>query len=680
MRSACRLVFIVAFGAAWGSARAEVVIWAEGATAKVRPDSPRPAETCVWDGERIYVKAARGEWEPFQVVVASDRARVVAFEMYDLDGPRGKVAAANISVYRELYLPVNWPSVDLATDFTVGLGRGRWPDPLVPVIGHADVAAGENTVFWLELYVPPDASAGKYVGEIVFKWSGGERSVPLELAVWDFELGGGAASPPFAAGVDVDGVCRLYGVKTDSAAGQAILESYYKVLRDHGVAAVAAAGDATAAFRERPPGPLGKPGFSEYREFAFEEGQANRELIDGLRDRGVGVVYEADSLAGYIDRPGGDHRLIGWALWRFGGDFAWLRDVSYFPAKGGEPLSDDPRNELGNGARALIYPGAELGLDKPLASVRLKLLREAAEDYEYLSILEGAGLAAYADELAAGVVPTLPHPAGGGLEAASFYEAREAAALALVKSRWRQGIAENVVRGLAASDEGTAVAGAVVRVGPLATVTGRDGEYELRHVPRGRTITVAAPGYEEAGASGAGGRGDFVMRQLLRRYILNAGDAPGGFSKRDFETAARLSEGNILGGPALVGRLAGNRAGTFEFRPALRDWGTFASLVLELYNDSRDRPTATVRITDAGGAFYEEVFFLTPGAWEPGRIDLELARRRYYLRAKGSGGNLRFDEKPRIDISRVEAVEISFEGRGGADARVGRVWLEAGGD
>ncbi len=81
-------------------ARAEVVIWAEGSTAKIKPDAPRPAETYVWDGERIALKAARGEWAPFQLIINSDRARVVSFEIYDLDGPRGKVAAANISVYR----------------------------------------------------------------------------------------------------------------------------------------------------------------------------------------------------------------------------------------------------------------------------------------------------------------------------------------------------------------------------------------------------------------------------------------------------------------------------------------------------------------------------------------------------------------------------------------------------
>jgi len=674
----CRLVFTFVCLAFCAGARGDVAIWAEGCIAKVKPDKPPPAETCVWDGERISVKAARGEWEPFQVVINSDQARVVAFEIYDLEGARGRFAASNISIYRELFLPVNWPSVDRATNFTVGLGGGMWPDPLVPVIGHADVAGGRNTVFWFDLYVPPGTAAGKYVGAIVFKWSGGERLVPLELAVWDFELSRGGASPVFVAGVDADDACRLYGVEPDSAAAQPILENYYALLREHGFEAVGG-DEAKALSPERAGGLLAKRGFSEYAEFKFEEGEAYRELLDGLRDKGVAVVYTAESLAGYIDRPAGDHRLVGWALWRFGGDVVWLGNVSYFPAKKAKPLSDDPRNEFGNGAGALIYPGTELGLTKPLPSIRLKLLREAAEDYEYLSTLKGAGLEAYADELATGVVPRLPHPAAEGLEPTSFYEAREAGALAIVKSEWRQGIAENAVNGRAVSDEGTAVAGAVVRVGPLAAVTDRDGNYELRYVPRGRTLAAAAPGYENAGASGAGGRGDFVLKQLLRRYLLNAGEEAGRFSDKGFETAARRPSGNVSGGPALVGRLKGNRAGTFEFQPALRDWRTFGALVLELYNDSPARVTATVRVTDEAGAFYEEIFFLTPGAWEPARIDLGLARRRFYLEAKASGWNLEFEEKARIDVSAAGRIEVAFEG-GGGDVRVGRVWLEAGGD
>ncbi len=665
--------------AACVSARAEVIIWAEGCIAKVASDAPRPAETYVWDGGRIALKAARGEWAPFQVVINSDQPRVVSFEIYDLGGPRGKVAAANISVYREVYLPVNWPSVDPATNFTVGLGRGRWPDPLVPVIGHADVVAGENTVFWFDLFVPPDTLPGKYDGTITFRWSGGDYSLPLELAVWDFELSRDGP-PAFICAVNADEVCRLYGVKADANEGRAILSRYDTTIKEHGLEPFRAADGAVAADAALPAEFPGDYPFRDYRLETFADGEAYPEILADARGKGVGVAYKAGGFAGYVDRPAGDHRLVGWALWRFRGDVATLGDVSYFPRKNAMPLADDPRNKWGNGAYALIYPGTELGLNRPLPSMRLKLLREAAEDYAYLSALKDAGLAAYADELAAGVVPALPPAGGSGVEPATLYEAREAAAVALVKSEWGQEIAENVVRGRAVSDEGAAIPRTVVRVGPLASVTDGNGDYELRYVPRGRTLAAAAPGYGGAASSGAGGRGDFVLKQFIRRYILNGERASDGITDKGFEGARVLPGANVAAGPAFAARLKAKRAGELKFRPALRDWRTFGSLVVELYNGSSGRVGATVRVTDGAGAFYEEAFFLSPAWWTQARLELDLARARFYLEAKGREGALKFDDRPRVNIADVRDVKVTFEGPAGAEVRAGRVWLEARAD
>ncbi len=645
-------------------ARAAVVIWAEGGAVKIGPEAPRPAATYVWDRERVAIKGARGEWESFQVVINSDLARPVAFQIFDLDGLRGNVAAANVSVYRELYLPVDWRSVDLRTNFTTGLARGRWPDPLLPVAGYAEVAAGENTVLWFDLYVPPKTPAGKYRGRIKFKWSGGEYDLPLELTVWDVDF------PPagrfeLVGGLDEAAVCRRYGTTPDAERGKAILAKYFSLLKEHRVTCAAGASDEKL-------GP--------FELITFAEGEAYQRRLETLSGRGVRVAYYADGLADYIDRPASEHRLLGWALWRFRGDFLRLEEVSYFPRKDAKPLSDDPRNEWGNGARALIYPGSAVGLDKPLASIRVKLIREAAEDYEYLAMLADAGLGAYADELAAGVVPTLPRPGAEGLEPAQLYDAREAAAVALVKSKWGQAIAEDVVRGKVIDDDGAAVAGAVVRAGPLASVTGPNGDYEVRYVPRGRPLTAAAAGYEKGGASGAGGRGDFFLKKFLRRVILNGDDLPQRFSAKGFEKAWGASNRNLLGGPALVGSLREGRAGGFEFRPVLQDWRTFGALALELNNGSAEGVAATVCLEDGRGAFYEEEFLLTPELWKVVRIDLSLARERFYLEAKGVGDGLKFKTKPKMDVSKVNRVKVSFEGRGGGEVRLGRVWLEARGE
>jgi len=51
-----------------------------------------------------------------------------------------------------------------------------------------------------------------------------------------------------------------------------------------------------------------------------------------------------------------------------------------------------------NGEGLLIYPGevATVGFDGPIASMRLKWLRESMEDYEYIALLEKSGQGAYA--------------------------------------------------------------------------------------------------------------------------------------------------------------------------------------------------------------------------------------------------------------------------------------------
>ncbi len=65
----------------------------------------------------------------------------------------------------------------------------------------------------------------------------------------------------------------------------------------------------------------------------------------------------------------------------------------------------------GNGDGTLFYPGtvARIGgsTDIPIASIRLKMIREGMEDYEYLKILEDAGDGAFAHQV---VDQLFPHP------------------------------------------------------------------------------------------------------------------------------------------------------------------------------------------------------------------------------------------------------------------------------
>lgn len=104
-----------------------------------------------------------------------------------------------------------------------------------------------------------------------------------------------------------------------------------------------------------------------------------------------------------IDFPLLDYRIPVWMNWRYGitGLLYWTTvywqkagDVWTNPATYGEGTSRF------NGEGSLLYPGAEVGFDGPVSSIRLKQIREGLEDYEYLKMLADRGQKASADELA----------------------------------------------------------------------------------------------------------------------------------------------------------------------------------------------------------------------------------------------------------------------------------------
>ena len=103
----------------------------------------------------------------------------------------------------------------------------------------------------------------------------------------------------------------------------------------------------------------------------------------------------ADTPYWEIDFPLLDYRIPLWMNWRYGitgllywtmvnwesaGD-VWTNTVTYQPG---------PKTCY-NGEGALFYPGVDAGFAGPVASIRLKQIREGLEDYEYLKLLADAG-------------------------------------------------------------------------------------------------------------------------------------------------------------------------------------------------------------------------------------------------------------------------------------------------
>jgi len=111
----------------------------------------------------------------------------------------------------------------------------------------------------------------------------------------------------------------------------------------------------------------------------------------------VDHIYQPiwDSPLMVIDRPGAEQRVVWWLAWKYkmdgimiwAGNRSWYKDGgTTWPEEPWDPyltIYNHPYAGADNGNGVLFYPGP----DGPLPSIRLELLREGREDYEYLWLL-----------------------------------------------------------------------------------------------------------------------------------------------------------------------------------------------------------------------------------------------------------------------------------------------------
>jgi hypothetical protein len=109
----------------------------------------------------------------------------------------------------------------------------------------------------------------------------------------------------------------------------------------------------------------------------------------------------------HTDFPLLNYRVPTWIAWRYR-----MRGLLYWGGMAYWPDVEDPWTDPGtldrrdhdekllyNGEGSIVYPGPAVGYDGIAPSLRLKALRDAIEDYEYLAIFEGLGLASEAEEI-----------------------------------------------------------------------------------------------------------------------------------------------------------------------------------------------------------------------------------------------------------------------------------------
>jgi hypothetical protein len=156
------------------------VWWCEGGWKVGRerglPDRP-PGKA-----EPVAVSAARGEFEPAQVVLRAEKDGELVFaEAGPLRGQWGQKIPISVQIHEVTYVQVTHP-----TDRTCP--PGWYPDPLPPLRLPLTLRAGQNQPLWLTFHVARETKPGDYQGELRLKTSLGAVKVPLRVHVYDFTL------------------------------------------------------------------------------------------------------------------------------------------------------------------------------------------------------------------------------------------------------------------------------------------------------------------------------------------------------------------------------------------------------------------------------------------------------------------------------------------------------------
>lgn len=195
--------------------------WAE-APYKISRRCPTPEKR-----RPIMIAAAKGEYEPLQLVIAPKRdLRGLRVKVSALrSAGSGRIPADAIEVCRVGYVSVTHPTDSIGC-------AGEWPDPLPPLDKPFDVVAKKGVQpLWLTVHVPRDAAAGDYRGTIDLAAENWQASVPFTVRVWDFEIPR-ENHLKTAFGFSHGNVRRYHNLTSDEELRQ-VLDLYFKNFAEH---------------------------------------------------------------------------------------------------------------------------------------------------------------------------------------------------------------------------------------------------------------------------------------------------------------------------------------------------------------------------------------------------------------------------------------------------------------
>jgi hypothetical protein len=165
----------------------------------------------IFDGKKVSLFSARGEYISFQLVLTNNTARTL--KNVRIDMPAFSNNKISFPFKPEFFL--EW-SVEVKTPSTgytkASLGTGWYPDALIPFRYIQDDSAQvsyrwtyplwlpdfnnridnqKSMIVWVDQYIPvneKEAEAGIYSSKISVTIDGKTETIPVELTVWDFAI------------------------------------------------------------------------------------------------------------------------------------------------------------------------------------------------------------------------------------------------------------------------------------------------------------------------------------------------------------------------------------------------------------------------------------------------------------------------------------------------------------
>jgi len=157
----------------------------------VSGDSDSPANSrpnAVWDGKRIKLFGARGEYVSYQLCIENLG-----------DGPLQHVRVRPHQLKGPGEAPIGQTEIELYKNWYARNGKGQWqPAYSIPIQHGAPLAIPDpkrrlpkqqNQTVYVDLYIPKDAGPGDYAGSVAVEADGRREVVlPVTLRVFDFLL------------------------------------------------------------------------------------------------------------------------------------------------------------------------------------------------------------------------------------------------------------------------------------------------------------------------------------------------------------------------------------------------------------------------------------------------------------------------------------------------------------